>query len=49
MLKDGRLNVATLITQRVHYEHAADAYRLLRDEKNKSLGVVLTFKGSSQG
>ncbi|MFQ6040619.1 MAG: zinc-binding dehydrogenase [Candidatus Poribacteria bacterium] len=44
MISDGRLNVRRLITHKLPYTEAAEAYRLLRDEKDKSLGVVLSWE-----
>ncbi len=43
MISDGRLNVRRLISHKLPYTEAAEAYRLLRDEKDKSLGVVLDW------
>jgi 2-desacetyl-2-hydroxyethyl bacteriochlorophyllide A dehydrogenase len=39
-----RLNVKRLITHRLPYTDAADAYRLLKEERNRALGVILRFK-----
>jgi len=44
MISDGRVNVRRLITHKLPYTEAAEAYRLLRDEKDKSLGVVLSWE-----
>ena len=44
MIGDGRLNVRRLISHQLPYTEAAEAYRLLRDEKDKSLGVVLSWE-----
>ena len=44
MISNGRLNVRRLITHKLPYTEAAEAYRLLRDEKDKSLGVVLSWE-----
>jgi threonine dehydrogenase-like Zn-dependent dehydrogenase len=43
MIHDGRLNVKQLITHRVPYYEIKEAYRLLRDEKDKALGVILLW------
>ena len=43
MIQHGELNVNRLITHRLPYTEADQAYRLLRDERDKSLGVVLTW------
>ena len=43
MIERSELNVNRLITHRLPYTEAAEAYRLLRDERDKSLGVVLTW------
>jgi 2-desacetyl-2-hydroxyethyl bacteriochlorophyllide A dehydrogenase len=44
MISDGRLNVRRLISHKLPYTEAGEAYRLLRDEKDKSLGVVLSWE-----
>jgi len=44
MIGDGRLNVRRLISHKLPYTEAAEAYRLLRDEKDKSIGVVLSWE-----
>jgi len=46
MIADKRLNVQRLISHKLPYYEAAEAYRLLRDEKDKSLGVVLDWEGN---
>lgn len=43
MIADGRLKVRPLITHRLPYTEAAEAYRLLREERDSALGVVLTY------
>jgi 2-desacetyl-2-hydroxyethyl bacteriochlorophyllide A dehydrogenase len=43
MIADGRLKVRPLLTHVLPFTQAAEAYRLLRDEKDKALGVVLDF------
>jgi len=43
MIGDGRLNVRPLITHILPYTEAAEAYRLLREERDRALGVVLDF------
>ena len=43
MIADRRLNVSALISHKMPYRDAGEAYRLLRDEKDKSLGVVLDW------
>jgi threonine dehydrogenase-like Zn-dependent dehydrogenase len=43
MIGDGRLRVRPLITHVLPFTAAAEAYRLLRDEKDRALGVVLGF------
>lgn len=44
MLSDGRLKARPLITHALPFAEAAQAYRLLRDEKDQSLGAVLDFR-----
>jgi len=44
MIGDGRLDVGPLITHRMPYQEAQEAYRLLRDEKDKALGVILCWQ-----
>ena len=44
MISDNRLNVSALISQKMSYYETEEAYRLLRDEKDKALGVVLDWK-----
>ncbi len=48
MIADGRLNVRPLITHMMPYTDAAEAYRLLREERDRALGVVLDFGGAVQ-
>ena len=43
MIADGRLNVRPLITHTMPYTEAAEAYRLLREEHDRALGIVLDF------
>ena len=47
MIADGRLNVNQLITHRVPFAQADEAYRKLRDEKGDSLGVILEWDSAS--
>ncbi len=44
MIERGKLNVGRLTTHRMPYTEAQEAYRLLRDERDQSLGVVLTWQ-----
>jgi len=44
MIADGRMDVKRLISHKLSYCEASEAYRLLRDEKDKSLGVVLDWE-----
>lgn len=44
MISDNRLNVSALISHKMPYHETEEAYRLLRDEKDKALGVVLDWK-----
>lgn len=44
MISDGRLDVQRLITHRLPYQGADEAYRKLRDEKDTCLGVVLGWE-----
>ena len=43
MIERGELDVARLTTHRLPCTEAAEAYRLLRDERDKALGVLLTW------
>ena len=43
MIADKRLDVSALISHKMPYHEAEEAYRLLRDEKDKALGVVLDW------
>ena len=43
MIADERLDVKSLISHKMPYHEAEEAYRLLRDEKDISLGVVLDW------
>lgn len=43
MIGDGRLNVRRLITHILPYTEAAEGYRLLREERDRALGVVLDY------
>lgn len=45
MIADKRLNVSALISHKMPYYEMGEAYRLLRDEKDKALGVVLDWGG----
>lgn len=44
MLGDGRLNVSALISHKMPYHEAQKSYRLLRDEKDRALGVILDWE-----
>ena len=44
MIADKRLNVKPLLSHKLHYHEAEEAYRLLRDEKDKALGIVLDWE-----
>jgi threonine dehydrogenase-like Zn-dependent dehydrogenase len=44
MIADGRLNVGVLISHKMPYCETQEAYRLLRDEKDKALGIVLDWQ-----
>ena len=44
MIADGRLDVGALISHKLPYHEAEEAYRLLKDERDKSLGVVLDWE-----
>ncbi len=44
MIADGRLIVRPLLTHTLPFTEVVEAYRLLRDEKDKALGVVLDFR-----
>jgi threonine dehydrogenase-like Zn-dependent dehydrogenase len=46
MIGDGRLQVRPLITHILPFTQAAEAYRLLREERGKALGIVLDFPAS---
>lgn len=41
MIADGRINVKRLISHRLSYKEIVEGYRLLKEEKNKSLGIIL--------
>ena len=43
MIGNGELNVERLTTHRMPHTEAGEAYRLLRDERDKSLGIILTW------
>lgn len=43
MIARGELDVARLTTHRMPYTEAAEAYRLLRHERDQALGVLLTW------
>jgi 2-desacetyl-2-hydroxyethyl bacteriochlorophyllide A dehydrogenase len=44
MIADKRLNVGTLISHKLPYYELGEAYRLLREEKDNALGVILDWK-----
>jgi 2-desacetyl-2-hydroxyethyl bacteriochlorophyllide A dehydrogenase len=44
MIADKRLNVKPLISHKLPYHEAEEAYRLLRDEKDKALGIILDWE-----
>jgi threonine dehydrogenase-like Zn-dependent dehydrogenase len=44
LLADGRLDVDALITQRVPFERAAEAYQLIDGGSDEALRVVLTYR-----
>jgi len=44
MISDNRLDVSSLISHKQPYHEAGEAYRMLRDEKDKALGVVLDWE-----
>ena len=41
-----KLNVKQLITQRLPFDHAEEAYKKLYKEKDKALGIILTWKAN---
>ena len=43
MILHDQLDVDVLTTHRVPYHQIAEAYRLLRDERDKSLGILLSW------
>ncbi len=43
MIENGELNVERLTTHRMPHAEADEAYRLLRDERDKSLGIILSW------
>ena len=43
MIADGRLDLAPLISHRMPYTRAAEAYRLLRNQPDQALGVILMW------
>jgi len=43
MIADGRLDVKGLISHRLPGAQAGEAYRLLREERDRALGVILTW------
>ena len=43
MIGDGRLDVASLISHKLPCQEAHEAYRLLRDAREESMGAVLTW------
>ena len=44
MINDGRLDVERLITHRLPLTEVKDGYRCLREEKDRALGVILTYQ-----
>jgi 2-desacetyl-2-hydroxyethyl bacteriochlorophyllide A dehydrogenase len=46
MIGDGRLKVRPLITHILPFTEVAEAYRLLRHERDKALGIVLDFRSA---
>jgi 2-desacetyl-2-hydroxyethyl bacteriochlorophyllide A dehydrogenase len=44
MISDSRLNVSALISHKMPYNETEEAYRLLRNEKDKALGIVLDWE-----
>ena len=50
LIKQGELNVASLITHRFPIDHAEEAYALITSKKNKNyLGVIITYpEGENQ-
>ena len=44
MISDKRLDVNTLVSHKLPYHEAGEAYRLLRDEKDKALGIILDWQ-----
>ncbi|MFC1715126.1 zinc-binding alcohol dehydrogenase [Candidatus Poribacteria bacterium] len=44
MIADKRLDVGSLISHKLPYHEAEEVYRLLRDEKDKALGVILDWE-----
>lgn len=47
MIGDGRLKIRPLITHVLPFTEAGEAYRLLRHERDKALGIVLDFRGAA--
>lgn len=47
MIQDGRLKIRPLITHVLPYTETAEAYRLLRYDRDKALGIVLDFRGTA--
>jgi len=43
MISDGRVNVTSLISHKLSYKEVAEGYRLLKEEKDKALGVLLRW------
>jgi len=41
MIADGRINVKSLISHKLSYKEVSEGYRLLKEEKDKSLGIIL--------
>lgn len=47
MIQEGKLNVKQLITQRLPFDRAEEAYKKLYNEKNKALGIILAWETSN--
>jgi 2-desacetyl-2-hydroxyethyl bacteriochlorophyllide A dehydrogenase len=46
MIQEGKINVEQLITQRLTFDRAEEAYRKLYSERNKALGIVLIWENN---
>jgi len=44
MIHQGKLDVEQLITHRLPFDHAQKAYEKLHEEKNKALGIILSWE-----